>query len=458
MKIAIIIAGFIRSFKNNLTHLKNNLIQNNEVDIYIHKNNNENIDRYYNNNDDWDYIVNNIKPKIIIKSEDISFHNDKRFNNLLNQFYKFYILNDIKNIIMKEESITYDLVIKWRPDILLNKKIDFTNIQEDIIYIPNESKIDINKLNHFNDKYLCDIIAYGSNNIMNYYFNFFKNLKSLIHKYGYCQETLLYHYLQNKNYKEVSIDYSVILSTCNIISISGNSGSGKTLLSNFLQKDISNSFILECDRYHKWERGNINWKQFTHLNPNANYITKMRKDIFDLKIGKNIFQVDYDHKTGKFTQKNIIESKDTVIVCGLHSLYNSNSNINIFIDTMDELNKFWKIKRDTKKRGYSIEKVLKSISDRDADFKKYVLPQKNEADIIINFYTDDKIVFDDLQKNYDIKLNLFIKKKYNILNLLTFFQKDINNIIEDNKYYKLNFMYKDNYYEIIKHIIKNIIL
>ena len=27
----------------------------------------------------------------------------------------------------------------------------------------------------------------------------------------------------------------------------------------------------------------------------------MQKDVFDLKIGKNIYQVDYDHKTGNFT-------------------------------------------------------------------------------------------------------------------------------------------------------------
>ena len=72
------------------------------------------------------------------------------------------------------------------------------------------------------------------------------------------------------------------------------------------------------------------WKKSTHLNPNSNYITKMQKDVFDLKIGKNIYQVDYDHKTGIFTQEECIESKDTVIVCGLHSLYNNNSNLNIF--------------------------------------------------------------------------------------------------------------------------------
>ena len=243
------------------------------------------------------------------------------------------------------------------------------------------------------------------------------------------------------------------MSTCNIISISGNSGSGKTTLSNYLQKDISNSFILECDRYHKWERNDKNWGKFTHLNPNANYITKMQKDVFDLKIGKNIYQVDYNHKNGKFTDEQFIESKDTVIVCGLHSLYNNNSNINIFMDTMEELNTIWKIKRDIIKRGYTVEEILKSIHERKEDFNKYVLSQKEKTDIIINFYTDDKISFKDLERNYEIKLNIFVKKKYNILkDIIKYKHITIN---EQDAYYKL-FVKKTNksYFKTIKDILE----
>ena len=338
---------------------------------------------------------------------------------------------------------------------MLNSKLDFSAIEDNTVYIPSDSKIDILKLRNKKDKYLCDIIAYGDTNSMNYYFNLYKNLNGLIKKHGHCSETLLYHYLRGITYKKLDIDYSVILSTCNIISISGNSGSGKTTLSNYLHKDISNSFILECDRYHKWERGNENWKKCTHLNPGANYITKMQKDVFDLKIGKNIYQVDYDHKTGKFTNEELIESKDTVVVCGLHSLYNDNSNFNIFMDTMEELNIIWKIKRDIKKRGYTIEKVLDSIEKRKNDFIKYILPQKNKADIIVNFYTDDKISFTNLEKNYEIKLNIFINKKYDI----TFLLLDTNNfiILDEKNYYKIDIVKpKEDYYNTIKYIIKNL--
>ncbi len=452
-QIAILISGYLRTFENNINNFKNNVLQNYNVDIYIHKTKNEKNDKY-NNTNNWDNIKKILKPKIILETDDLHFNNNNnKINNLLNQFYKFYILNNIKNIIEEEENITYDIVIKWRPDILLNNKLDFTSIKKNTIYIPSDSKIDISKLINKKDKYLCDIIAYGDNNSMNYYFNFYKKLNDLIKKYGSCSETLLYYYLQNITYKKLDIDYSVILSTCNIISISGNSGSGKTTLSNYLQKDISNSFILECDRYHKWERGNEKWAKCTHLNPDANYITKMQKDVFDLKIGKNIYQVDYDHKTGNFTNEQLIESKNTVLVCGLHSLYNRHSTLNIFMDTMEELNIIWKIKRDIKKRGYTIEKVLNNIKKREKDFMKYILPQKYNADIIVNFYTNDEVSFTDLERNYNIKLNIFIKKKENILQHIIKYNNI--NITEQREYYKL-YVKKTNksYFETIIEIIK----
>lgn len=452
MKIALLISGYVRTFENNINHFKSNLLQNHDVDIYIHKTKNEKNDKY-NNKNNWNKIKSLINPKIILETNNLYFDDNCKINNVMNQFYKFYILNKVKNSIEKEENILYDIVVKWRPDILLNNKIDFTNIEQNSIYIPQDSKIDTSKLKNKNDNYLCDIIAYGDNNSMNYYFNFYKKLNVLIKNYGYCSETLLYHYLQDITYKKLDIDYSVILSTCNVISVSGNSGSGKTTLSSYLQKDISNSFILECDRYHKWERGNENWKKCTHLDTNSNYITKMQKDVFDLKLGKNIYQVDYDHKTGKFTNEKLIESKDTVLVCGLHSLYNSNSNLNIFMDTMKDLNTIWKIKRDIKKRGYTIKKVLENIKKREKDFIEYILPQKKNADIIVNFYTNDEVSFTDLERNYEIKLNIFIKKKENILQYIIKYNNI--NITEQKEYYKLC-VKKTNksYFETIIEIIK----
>ena len=133
MRIAILIAGYIRSFETNINYLKKNLFQNNNIDIYIHKSKNEKNDKY-KNNINWENIKKNINPKVIIETTDICFNNNNKINNILNQFYKFFILNNLKNTIAISENISYDLVVKWRPDILLNNKISFNNIQK-ILFI-----------------------------------------------------------------------------------------------------------------------------------------------------------------------------------------------------------------------------------------------------------------------------------------------------------------------------------
>ncbi len=77
--------------------------------------------------------------------------------------------------------------------------------------------------------------------------------------------------------------------------------------------------------------------------------------------------------------------------------------LKIFIDTDSELKKKWKIQRDVVERGYSMDKVLKQIEGRRVDYEKYILPQKDLSDIIINFHEND-----------GLKLKLCINKKYNI--------------------------------------------
>ena len=295
---------------------------------------------------------------------------------------------------------------------------------------------------------------------MNHYFNFYLELEVLIDKYGTVNETLLYHYLNENNilYNLFNIDYLVILSLFNTIAITGDSGSGKTTITQILKKIFNNSFILECDRYHKWERNNKNWENYTHLNPEANFITKMENDVFDLKIGNNIYQIDYDHKTGKFTDKELIESKENIIVCGLHSLYLPDNiiNIKIYMDTDENLRIHWKIKRDIIKRGYTIEKIYEQINNRKYDFDKYIKIQREKADIIINFYTDNIFDINNFDINFEpnIYLKIGVKSNYNIENFTHELTIEKVQIIDG--FFFLYFKDKNDYEEIIKKIVLNL--
>lgn len=419
MRIALLISGYLRGINENIENIKNNIIQNNECDVYIHITNDESNDKYFNKKNTIDFINTNLTPKILLITNNFIFSHNNQVNNILNQNYKFYWLNEERKRVCELEKINYDIVIKIRPDLNIIDKLNY-NIDFEYIYIPNDSKIDQNKLKNTNDSFICDMLAYGSCEKMNDYFNYYLYINDLIKQYGNINETLLYEYLNINNIKYILLDinYYVVLSLCNTIAISGDSGTGKTTISNILTDLFNDSFILECDRYHKWERNDENWKKYTHLNPEANYITKMSNDVFDLKIGKNVYQVNYDHCNGKFTNKEKIESTDNIIVCGLHCLYLPENviNLKIYMDTDDNLRIPWKIKRDIEKRGYTIEKILEQISSRKNDFQKYILPQKEKADIIINFYTDKKFDLNsfNINENLNIFLKIGVKNIYNI--------------------------------------------
>lgn len=417
MKVAIIISGYLRSFKSNIKNFQEKILNNfDKVDVYLHLTKDEKYDKYLNNNNDTDlkFITNILSPKVILKEPNYLFSKNPQKNNLYNTWYKLYKLN-----LLKKENERYfgkyDYVIRYRPDIFMETNI--THELCDELTIPQDSKIDKHKLSKESDPYVCDIFAIGSSENMDYYFSIFENLNDLIEGYGEVSETLLFYHLEKINYNQKVIDYNILLSTCNTFAICGDSGSGKTTLGDKLKNLFSNSFMLECDRYHKWERGDTKWNSFTHLNPDANYIAKMNDDIFDLKIGNDVYQVDYNHSTGKFTQKEKIESPDNLIVCGLHSLYHSHENLydlKIYMDTDLNLRKKWKIIRDTKKRGYTVEKVLEQINKRQEDYKKYIEKQKDKSDIIINFYSDSHLAMNDNEEDIDLRLRVLINNKLKV--------------------------------------------
>lgn len=456
MRVAVLIAGYLRGFKNNIESLQTNILNNYDCDIYIHITDTSE-SKYINDTINIEYIKHALNPKLILISKNINFENN---SDILNQNHKYYWLNEERKRISNIENIKYDAIIKIRPDTYLNNKIN-VSILDSCVYIPTDAKMDCKKLRNIDDPYICDIIAYGNEHAMNQYFNYYLQIDTLINKYQTTvNETLLYYYLYSISLKicKVDIQYCVLLSKCNVIAITGDSGAGKSTLANILKDIFVDNFVLECDRYHKWERNDENWKQYTHLNPNANYITKMCNDVFDLKVGNSVYQVDYDHSSGKFTDKHLIESKNNIIVCGLHSLYTPEHilNLKIFIDTDDNLRIPWKLIRDVCKRGHNIEYAYQQILNRKFDYDKYILPQKEVADIIINYYTD--IIFDINNFNLNMKLPVYLKiimcKKYSY----NYSDNEILNIVYENDktiiYYKFLHNYSNIIYNLLIHIKK----
>ena len=320
MKICICICGLYRSVPIVINRL-NNLFDDHDIEYILSVS--YTFDKnYINKNNDNKNNDNKIIKKIITKDSTNNFMNSLNYSNK--------VVNSIKLIDNK-----YDLYIILRTDLNLNV-VDLNLIKNNKLYFSNTY---LNPYS-FNNKRINDNIIITKNYLL--LIKLF-DLHEYNYKYPNYLDINLYKYLeQNKiPYDLINIDYKLILSECNIIAIAGDSGSGKTTLSKILNLLFKKSCLLETDRYHKWERGDKNYKQYTHLNPKANYLERMSQDVLQFKIGLDIYQVDYDHSTGKFTQKQEIKNKKNMILCGLHTLYQENINeilnIKIYLDTDREL-------------------------------------------------------------------------------------------------------------------------
>lgn len=187
-----------------------------------------------------------------------------------------------------------------------------------------------------------------------------------------------------------------------IIGIAGDSGSGKSKLLEMLDELLSENRILniEGDGDHKWERGNENWKDITHLNPRANYLYRQAEDLRILRDGNAVKRVEYDHNTGIFTNRKRVAPKPYIVLCGLHSLYLPQMrqvlDLKIFLDTDESIRCYWKLKRDESGRGHEKSEIMKQIEERREDAKRYIYPQKQYADLIIRYF-DKTIPVADMQ-------------------------------------------------------------
>ncbi|MCM1386914.1 MAG: hypothetical protein NC231_06280 [Bacillus sp. (in: Bacteria)] len=177
-----------------------------------------------------------------------------------------------------------------------------------------------------------------------------------------------------------------------IIGIAGDSGSGKSRLLLMLDELLDENHILniEGDGDHKWERGSENWKDITHLNPRANYLYRQAEDLRILRDGNAVKRVEYDHDTGIFTNRRRVTPKPYIVLCGLHSLYLPQMrqvlDMKIFLDTDEDIRRYWKIYRDVSHRGHQKEEIIKQIEERREDAEKYIYPQKQYADLVIRYF------------------------------------------------------------------------
>lgn len=362
MKTLLLISGSLRTLRENIRTFGNH-----DIAVYVSKDDQDT----YLNESDIRFLMEEprIKTLVIEPAPAVpDLYTEPRQQNIYKQWYK---LHRLWSCVPK----VYDMYVRIRPDVCLESDIDYTNQ----LTIPLGNDRD-----GINDQ-----IAMGPLNEMNHYCSMVKTLPSYPNT---TSEYALFRHLEGHGVHRVSLPYRLILSTAKVIAIAGDSGSGKSRLCTLLRPLFLFDKVLEfeTDRYHKWERGHERWKTITHLHPDANYLEKLEDDTFRLKIGDAILAVDYDHTTGKFTPPQQIESKENILLCGLHTLYSKQlrnlSDLKIYVDTSDELKTEWKVRRDTTERGQTTETVHAKIQSRKSDYESHIQPQRKYADLVVRFH------------------------------------------------------------------------
>ncbi len=177
-----------------------------------------------------------------------------------------------------------------------------------------------------------------------------------------------------------------------MIGMGGDSGSGKkTMMENIASLvGEENLLWISMDGYHKWDREEMKTQTITHLNPECNHLQLAVEHAKEFRSGKTVWKVLYDHATGQFTEPQKTEPRKFVLVTGLHPYHlremREQFHFKIFLSPDEDIRKEWKIYRDTKKRGYTRDDVIKVLAQRKPDSVAYIKAQEQYADLVINYF------------------------------------------------------------------------
>ena len=176
-----------------------------------------------------------------------------------------------------------------------------------------------------------------------------------------------------------------------LLAIAGDSGTGKTTVTAGLADALGSERItsLGADDYHRYDREERKSLPFTPLHPDCNYIDIMEYHLQQLSLGQPILKPVYNHDTGELERPEYVEPREFVIVEGLLPLHTKVSracfDISVYLDPPEDIRIAWKLRRDTKKRGYTEDQVREELKKREPESEEFIRPQRANADIIVRF-------------------------------------------------------------------------
>jgi uridine kinase len=178
-----------------------------------------------------------------------------------------------------------------------------------------------------------------------------------------------------------------------LVGIGGGTGSGKTSLAVRIQERVEEErcLLLAQDAYYK-DGSSLSPEEQAAINydhPEAYDTSLLVQDLRDLKAGRPVPHLTYDHGTySRKVQPDALTSKPLVILEGILVLAEEAlrrlMDIKLFIDADADVRILRRLDRDIQERGRSFESVqrqyLESVRPMHLEF---VEPSKRYADLII---------------------------------------------------------------------------
>ncbi len=197
-----------------------------------------------------------------------------------------------------------------------------------------------------------------------------------------------------------------------ILSIVGDSAAGKSTITQGLVNILGVNCVTHVctDDYHKYDRKERAERGITPLHPDCNYMDVIELHLERMHYGQPILKPVYDHATGSLIRPEYIRPRQFVIVEGLLGfstpIMRQFYDLKVYLAPPEEMRRQWKIKRDTTKRGYTTEQVLREMERRESDSRDFIRPQKKYADIVVTFKPPEGVPLEQAGSNLNVQLVL----------------------------------------------------
>lgn len=190
-----------------------------------------------------------------------------------------------------------------------------------------------------------------------------------------------------------------------IIGVSGGLNSGKSTFVNALSKLFGDEQVLKIseDSYYNWIPSSPMWKALTSLDPRSSCLSKMVYDLQNILDNKVFKGYAYSGKYEKFIYKDNHNARQVVLLDSSFALHSKQ------LVEMEDVSFFLEVDSGFEGKPVTANQDIDQLFKQKADFKKYIYPQKIQADTVFALLPINSEITESELLDSRINLNVMIR-------------------------------------------------